>query len=581
MPIKGLKRFRLQDIEPGMIIGKTVLDEFGRVIVEQGKVILQEGTMVTRELLDRLLNWNIRLIDIQSVSAPAAGQRAGLAQPPGNQAVTELLDWFDCRVSLSVNLDRLAQVLGQKYPSCSIFASLIEGVPQRWWTLGMAGSFRLPDAGMEQKFKGQEYLAGQSVIIEELSLEKNPPPILARADMLSMCGVPILVDGVTVGAIEMFSHHHGAFAQADVERLQVCARMAGIAYAQALTKEELRQADEERDFLYEIVGFIAADMTVDQLLVKVADSLGNYFSASAVAAFVVQRLPHLNKANAILARNFTRSDLEAMKDEFAKRWPATCAEAGVDGSVCWQPEAQNHYMTKFSAGKSAYVLPLFSRELLQGILVLQWEYDRRSDFHSHMDDTLRIVAAQTALGVERQHLYTGVEKIGLTDALTGLSNRRMFNYLIEREINRTRRYGRPVSLIMLDIDFFKRINDTWGHPAGDAVLRDLGALIRQSVRKLDVPVRFGGEEFAIILPETGLEEAVNLAERFRMVVERTVFTAVRDRIPVTVSLGVASISNAAMAENVEPEEFLQMADRALYQAKQSGRNRIAVGRFSA
>ena len=579
MPLKGLKRFRLRDIEPGMIIGKTVLDEFGRVIVEQGKVILQEGSLLTRELLDRLLNWNIRVIDIQVLLPSPAGKTS--SRQPEEGAVDELSDWLECRDNLSVNLDRLTQRLGRKYSGDSAFISLLEGEPVRWWTLAAAGSFRLPDVLLDQKFKGQEYRDGQSVLINELSLEKSPPPILARADMLSMCGVPIRADGVTVGAIEVFSRHAGVFSPADTAILQNCARQAGVAFQHAMTREELRQTTEERDILYEIVGFVAADMTADQLLTKVADSLGNYFSASSVAAFLVQRLPHLNKANAVLARNFTRSDLEALRELFAWRWPPGDGdgEPGT-GSSQRRTELQRHFTTKLSPDKTSYILPLFSRDLLQGILVLQWDYDRRSDFHSHMDDTLRIVATQTALGIERQHLYSGVEKIGLTDSLTGLSNRRMFNYLIEREINRSRRYNRPTSLIMLDIDFFKRVNDTWGHQAGDVVLRDLGALMRQSVRKLDVPVRYGGEEFAIILPETSLEEAVNLAERFRILVERTVFSSGRERIPVTVSLGVASLGGG-VPENMDAEDFIQMADKALYQAKQAGRNRIAVGRASA
>ena len=554
------------------------MDEFGRVIVEQGKVILQEGTMLTRDLLGRLQNWNIQVVDVQVLLPFSSGKTAAASQSAGDGTVGELFDWLECRENLSVNLDRLVQMLGRKYSSDSVFVSLLEGNPIRWWTIASAGSFRLPDVSAEQKFKGQDYLSGQPVLIDELSMEKAPPPSLSRADMLSMCGVPILVDGVTVGAIELFSRNAVEFSQNDVEHLQICARQAGNAVIQAKTGEELRRSIEERDLLYEIVGFVAADITVDQLMIKVADSLGNYFSATAVAAFVVQRLSHLNKANAVLVRNFTRADLEAMKDLFAQRWPASGAGDTEGGMLRQQPETQKHFTTKFSADKSSYVLPLFSRDLLQGILVLQWDYDRRSDFHSHMDDTLRIVATQTALGIERQHLYSGVEKIGLTDALTGLSNRRMFNFLIEREINRSRRYGRPVSLIMMDIDFFKRINDTWGHPAGDTVLRDLGALVRQSVRKLDVPVRFGGEEFAIILPETNLEEAVNLAERFRIIVERTVFSTGRERLPVTISLGVASIGNGPMPENLDAEDFLQMADKALYQAKQSGRNRIAVGR---
>ena len=207
MAIKGLKRFRLQDIEPGMIIGKTVLDEFGRVILEQGKVILQEGTMLTRDLLDRLMNWNIQVIDIQ-VLLPASSEKPDSArQSAGDGTVAELLDWLECRENLSVNLDRLVQLLGRKYPADSVFTCVLEGNPKRWWTAASAGSFRLPDANLEQKFKGADYLAGQPVLIDELSMEKAPPPSLSRADMLSMCGVPIQVDGVTVGAIELFSRN--------------------------------------------------------------------------------------------------------------------------------------------------------------------------------------------------------------------------------------------------------------------------------------------------------------------------------------------------------------------------------------
>ena len=575
MPIKGLKRFLLQDIEPGMVLGKTVLDELGRVILERGQVILQEGATLTRELLDRLRNWNIQVVDIQALAQAQTAKIPDAAGSGGEMA--KLLDWLDCQAGLSVNLDRLAQFLGRKYPSDNIFVSLLVGDPARWWCIGAAGSFRMPDGATDQKFKGQEYLAGKTIMIEDLSLQKAPP-ILARADIFSVCGLPIVAEGVTVGAIEIFSRNSAAFAAADLDRLMICARQAGMAFSCARYREELRQATEERDLLHEIMGFVAVDISVEQLLTKVADSLGNYFSAQAVAAFHVQRLPNMNKASAMHARNFSRTDLESLRDLFAERWPASGPDGEAAKLARRVAETQGCFAAAMAGGKSIYILPLFSRDLLQGIIVLSWDYDRRSDFHAHMEETLQLVASQTALGIERQHLYSGVEKIGLTDALTGLANRRLFNYLIEREINRSRRYGRPVSLVMMDIDFFKRINDNWGHPVGDIVLRDLGALVRQSVRKMDVPVRYGGEEFAIILPETTLEEAVNLAERFRITVERTVFSNGRERLPVTVSMGVACIGNSPVAETMSAEDFLQIADRALYQAKQTGRNRIAVGR---
>lgn len=131
---------------------------------------------------------------------------------------------------------------------------------------------------------------------------------------------------------------------------------------------------------------------------------------------------------------------------------------------------------------------------------------------------------------------------------------------------------------MIDIDHFKKINDTWGHPAGDMVLRELGALMRETFRKLDVPVRYGGEEFAVLLPETSLEDAIQLAERFRILVEQMPFMQGRERILVTISLGVASIGNSPVSADLDSDELLQFADRALYQAKQNGRNRIVAGR---
>jgi diguanylate cyclase (GGDEF)-like protein len=395
--------------------------------------------------------------------------------------------------------------------------------------------------------------------------------------MLSMCGVPIIVGDTTVGSIELFSQRPDAFADEDLQAINLCSRKAAVAIRTAKISDKLRQTAEERDLLYEIMGFVSASMPPVQLLSKVADSLGNYLSAHAVAAFTVQRLPHINKTTEVMMRNFSRTDMENLKDIFVERWPPSAAngDGETNGKLL---ERQRAFSVTFSGGKSIYVLPLFSRDLLQGIIVLLWEYDRKVDFHRHMDDMIRIVSDQTALGLERHHLYTGVEKIGLTDELTGLSNRRMFNYLIEREINRSRRYRRPLSLVMIDIDHFKKINDTWGHPVGDLVLRELGGLMRENFRRLDVPVRYGGEEFAVILPETSLEEAINFAERFRIKVEKATFMNGRERIPVTISLGVATLGNSPIAEDLDADTLLQMADRALYQAKQSGRNRIAAGR---
>ena len=577
MALKLLKRYRVQDLEPGMVLGKTILSEKGQVMLDQGKVIFQEGTPITREMMERLRNWNVCVVDIRlTMPKPSASTPEEIARS-GDQLAADLLEWMTGSASLSVILDRLAQAIGLLYPGDHAFIALLEGAPARWWMIASAGSFRLPDVAQEHKFQGQNYLDGEIVRVGELSMHKVSP-VLSRADMLSMCGAPIILDGVTIGAIELYSQRPEAFSAEDGEALKKHARLAAGAVHYSRTLELLRRTSAERDVLNEIMGFVAAAMPPAQLLSKVADSLRNYFYAHAVAAFSVQRLPRLNKTTEVLIRNFSRTDMEKIKEIIVERWPATVEAEDPERVILSPTERQRAFTVSFSEGKSLYVLPLFSRDLLQGVIALLWEYDRKGDSYFHMDDIMRIVAAQTALGLERHHLYTGVEKIGLTDELTGLANRRMFNYLIEREISRSRRYVRPFSLLMIDIDFFKKINDRWGHPVGDMVLRELGALMRENFRKLDVPVRYGGEEFAVLLPETALEDAIQLAERFRVTVEQASFMQGRERIPVTISLGVASIGNSPISEDMDSEELLQFADRALYQAKQNGRNRIAAGR---
>jgi diguanylate cyclase (GGDEF)-like protein len=157
-----------------------------------------------------------------------------------------------------------------------------------------------------------------------------------------------------------------------------------------------------------------------------------------------------------------------------------------------------------------------------------------------------------------------------TDELTGLFNRRRFFEELEREFQRHRRYGSALSLMMLDIDHFKRINDTLGHQAGDIVLREVAQLLAASVRRTDTVGRYGGEEFASLLPETRRDEAIEVAERFRAIVEARAFQYGEQRVTVTVSIGISIAGEATDTEGA----LIRAADDALYRAKSEGRNRV-------
>ena len=173
---------------------------------------------------------------------------------------------------------------------------------------------------------------------------------------------------------------------------------------------------------------------------------------------------------------------------------------------------------------------------------------------------------------DRRRLERDLELQARTDPLTGLFNRRHFMTLAEADLARATRYRLPLSAIMLDIDHFKRINDSRGHRTGDLVLQNLAQLTKQTLRDVDIVGRLGGEEFAILLPQTGLDQALEVAERLRLAIAQSeVMPDAGLPLHYTASLGVACVTEGAPT-NVDT--LLSEADQALYAAKKSGRNKV-------
>ena len=187
---------------------------------------------------------------------------------------------------------------------------------------------------------------------------------------------------------------------------------------------------------------------------------------------------------------------------------------------------------------------------------------------------------QRMLALQRENLDLVVRNRALSevssrDALTGLYNRWYVIEKIDTELNRALRHGSPMSLLMLDIDHFKRINDTWGHAAGDEVLKSVGKLLRDSCRVYDVPGRYGGEEFCIVLPETRMGNTAAVAERIRQRFETTQLPCGDgESVVITASIGIAGMDEPGSNDILSPAALIDRADRALYSAKSRGRNRI-------
>jgi len=185
-----------------------------------------------------------------------------------------------------------------------------------------------------------------------------------------------------------------------------------------------------------------------------------------------------------------------------------------------------------------------------------------------------LVAGQAAGAIQRLVMYDEMARLAITDDLTGLWNRRHFGGRLQDEIDRARRYGTCFSILMLDIDRFKAINDGYGHALGDRVLADMGRLLRKSARASDIVARHGGEEFIILMPMTDKEHAWMAAERLRVLVADHTFPR---RKKLTVSIGFASYPE----DGPSAQDLVRHADQALYEAKRSGRNRSAASRTAA
>ncbi len=167
-------------------------------------------------------------------------------------------------------------------------------------------------------------------------------------------------------------------------------------------------------------------------------------------------------------------------------------------------------------------------------------------------------------------MYSQTRHMSVTDALTGLFNRRHFESTIDREFMRAKRYSSDLSIAVFDIDYFKKINDTYGHLCGDYVLKEIAYIALETFRKTDIIFRYGGEEFVVILTETPIDKAVIPLERFRKTIEDYPFFYDNNNIKVTVSIGVETLNPDIFTSS----DLLENADKALYHAKEDGRNKI-------
>lgn len=264
--------------------------------------------------------------------------------------------------------------------------------------------------------------------------------------------------------------------------------------------------------------------------------------------------------------NCSAAELECNLNSAHQPWLGPCLQA------------RHGRLVDTSESRSLAILPLNIQGILSGCLIMG-SHDPRRFTRNHATDFLQRLAAIASICLENAINRERIILNGLTDALTGYYNRAYLERRLQEEISRAARYQQPLSCLFLDIDFFKRVNDNYGHACGDQVLREVARRVQTQLRASDIPTRFGGEEFTILLPQTTSREALLLGERIRLQIQDTpVSIDDHQHLDITLSIGISQIL-PGQQQSLEGlgAKLLHDADTALYKAKQGGRNQAVLG----
>jgi len=391
----------------------------------------------------------------------------------------------------------------------------------------------------------------------------------------SWMGIPLFSKGVIIGFLNLDSYELNHFSEEDQSMAEGFANQVVIGLENVRLYAAAQQRVKELSVLNEITQSVSSKLDINELLNLVYQQVNRFIDARFF--MIVASLP---EQDAYVALYFRRDDqmLEKTTRKTSQGFTGYVLQTRQPLFLKNSAEVESFIKDSgreslISMPKSIILVPLTVSERIIGVMGVQ--NDAKEDAYTAEDFILfTSIAAQVAVALENANLYAKMERLAMIDGLTDIFNRRHFFVLAEIEFDRAVRYHRPLAVIMLDIDNFKQVNDTYGHQVGDQVLQRVAKTCKQLIRKVDFIGRYGGEEFTVLLPETKGEHAFNAAERLRKAIAATGVVTPQGRVTVTVSVGVSTMEN----EGTSLESLLASADRALYTAKQAGRNQVHLFR---
>ena len=370
---------------------------------------------------------------------------------------------------------------------------------------------------------------------------KLPPSIGDVTLKVSSLVMPMLKEGNVFGLIELKFDNDTSIDMEFLFLMRIFAAQASLKLQNIILNEQSKINVEFHDSMKNIAKIIETQYELNYIVPLIGEMLDRFISDHLIYVFLKQ------------------------DNEFKLVWPKACKDERIYETLKQLTPETNYILT---SDDKIGAFPLTSDGEITGCIVARSTLEKLSKRDiSYLEQLTR----QSAITINRANTYSKVLQYATLDALTNLNNRRQFEVRLKQEIATTKRQKNPLCAMMVDIDFFKKVNDTYGHASGDAVLRTVASIIKEHLRESDIPSRYGGEEFAVLLPYTHIEEAKIVGERLRKAVETTPIPIDKKNINVTISMGLAEFTPQETGE-----DLFKRADSALYEAKESGRNRVCV-----
>ena len=449
------------------------------------------------------------------------------------------LDSYDLVKELKENLSEYIELKDLNIYVFDPNTSTLRNYAQNWCVIDEV----MKEEVKEPIYKAYNDIHGNDFVINNkaFKLPQSVGEISFKIDSLYM---PIVKNGMVFGVIEILFNENSSVDMEFLFMMKIFGAEISLKLQNIVLNEQSQINVEFHDSMKNIAKIIETQYEINYIVPLIGEMLDRFISDHLIYVFLKQ------------------------EEEFKLVWPKACNDERIFEVL---KNLDKNYASILTSDDKIGAFPLLSEDEITGCIVAKSMIEKLS---KRDIDYLEQLTRQAAATINRANSYSTILQYATLDALTNLNNRRQFETRLGQEISITKRQGKPLCAMMVDIDFFKSVNDTYGHAAGDEVLRTVAGIIKQALRESDIPARYGGEEFAVLLPFTHIPEAQIVGERLRKAVEESSITIYQDteeekQINVTISMGLAEYDGKETGE-----ALFERADKALYEAKTNGRNQV-------